>query len=76
MFPTKRCLPSGEKAAPCDQWPMGASAIRERSMPLTRRSTSLPASLKKGESLGLLLPFMTTTATIEPSGETLIPSGV
>ena len=76
MLPTKMCLPSGAKAAPCDQWPMGASASRERSVPLTRSSTSLPASLKNGESFGLLLPFMTTTASTEPSGESLMPSGV
>src|SRR5262245_51747610 len=55
---------------------MGASARCLRSVPLTRSSTSLPASLKKGESFGLLLPFMTTTATTEPSGEILMPSGV
>jgi hypothetical protein len=42
----------------------------------TRSNTSLPAPLKNGESFGLLLPFMTTTATTEPSGEILMPSGV
>jgi hypothetical protein len=46
------------------------------SIPLTRKSTSLPASAKNGESLGLLLPFITTTATMVPSGEILMPSGV
>ena len=45
-------------------------------MPLTRKSTSLPASAWNGDSLGLLLPFITTTARTEPSGENLMPSGV
>src|SRR5438309_4129203 len=68
MLPTNTRLPSGENAAPCDQWPMGASAKRERSMPLTRSSTSLPASAKKGESLSLLLPIVTL-----PAGVTVLP---
>jgi len=44
MLPTRIVLPSGEKAAPCDQWPIGASATFVSFMPFARRTTSLPWS--------------------------------
>ena len=55
---------------------MGASATFFSDLPATLKSTSLPWSLKNGESGGLLLPFTTTTPTSFPSGEILRPSGV
>src|SRR6185503_6174175 len=76
MLPTRTVRPSGAKATPCDQWPMGASATRDSALPVTRTSTSLPPALKKGESLARLLPLWTTTATTELSGEIFRPSAV
>ena len=76
MLPTRIVRPSGENAAPCDQWPIGASATLLSLPPLTRSRTRLPWSLKNGDCLGLLLPFIAMIATSEPSGESLMPSGV
>src|SRR5215813_15497135 len=48
MLPTRMVLLSGDHVAPCDQWPIGASARRSSVLPFTRTITSLPASLKNG----------------------------
>src|SRR6185503_21139109 len=76
MHCTSSVLLLEDQAMPWHHLPIASSPDLVSCVPLRAHTWSRPLVLKNGEVAGLLVPFMTVTATNLPSGDILMPSGV